>query len=162
MITSILLAAVAVAAGPDVDYGRDVKPILAARCTSCHGSIRQKAGLRLDTAELIRRGGDGGPAIEPGRAGASLLIERVTAAKASERMPPESEGVPLNPAEVAVLTAWIDWRRQGSARDDSARSCAGTGLSSRRDGPRSRRILAHPGAATRSTACSPRPTAVAV
>ena len=79
MITAILLAVVA-GAGPEVDYARDVKPILAARCTSCHGAIRQKAGLRLDTADLIRRGGDSGPAIEPGQSGESLLIERVTAA----------------------------------------------------------------------------------
>ena len=62
-----------------VDYVRDVKPILAERCYSCHGAIRQKAGLRLDTAALIRRGGDSGPAIEPGQSDESLLIERVTA-----------------------------------------------------------------------------------
>ncbi len=107
MISMILLAAIA-GADPDVDYARDVKPLLAARCTSCHGSIRQKAGLRLDAAELIRRGGDGGPAIEPGQSGESLLIERVTASEKSERMPPESEGTPLTTAEVARLRAWID------------------------------------------------------
>ncbi|MHB1559859.1 MAG: DUF1549 domain-containing protein, partial [Isosphaeraceae bacterium] len=107
MITTILLAAIA-GMRPDVDYARDVKPLLAARCTTCHGSIRQKAGLRLDAAELIRRGGDGGPAIEPGQSGASLLIERVTASEKSERMPPENEGTPLSPAEVATLRAWID------------------------------------------------------
>ncbi len=107
MITAILLAIVA-GGGAEVDYARDVKPILAARCTSCHGSIRQKAGLRLDTADLIRRGGDGGPAVEPGRSGESLLIERVTAADVTDRMPPESEGTPLSPAEVAVLRTWID------------------------------------------------------
>jgi hypothetical protein len=107
MLTSILLAVVA---GPAlaVDYARDVKPVLAARCTSCHGTIRRKAGLRLDTAAMIRRGGDSGPAIEPGQSEQSLLIERVTAADVSERMPPESDGVALSPAEVATLRAWID------------------------------------------------------
>src|SRR3954447_20664768 len=83
------------AAAPPVDYTREVKPILAARCTSCHGAIRQKAGLRLDTAEFARRGGEGGPAVEPGQSGDSPLVERVTAAESSDRMPPESEGVPL-------------------------------------------------------------------
>ena len=107
MLTPILLA-VLTGAAPAVDYARDVKPVLAARCTSCHGAIRQKAGLRLDVAALIRRGGDSGPAIEPGQSAESLLIERVTAAEISERMPPESEGVPLSPAEVATLRAWID------------------------------------------------------
>src|SRR5947209_5861005 len=107
MITPILLAILAGPA-PAVDYARDVKPILAARCTSCHGAIRQKASLRLDTAALIRRGGESGPAVEPGHSDESLLIERVTAAEESERMPPASEGVPLGPAEVATLRAWID------------------------------------------------------
>jgi hypothetical protein len=95
-------------AGPPVDYARDVKPILTARCTSCHGAIRQKAGLRLDTAELLRRGGHGGPAIEPGKSAESPLIERVTGAEGVDRMPPESEGVPLSPQEVTTLRAWID------------------------------------------------------
>ena len=40
-------------AAQDVDYVRDVKPILRERCYSCHGAARQKAGLRLDTAVLI-------------------------------------------------------------------------------------------------------------
>ncbi|MGP0064140.1 MAG: DUF1549 domain-containing protein [Isosphaeraceae bacterium] len=107
MITPILLAVLAWS-GPAVDYAREIKPVLAARCASCHGAIRQKAGLRLDTSALIRRGGDSGPAIEPGNGGESLLIERVTATHVSERMPPESEGTPLSPAEVAALRAWID------------------------------------------------------
>jgi Protein of unknown function (DUF1553)/Protein of unknown function (DUF1549)/Planctomycete cytochrome C len=91
-----------------VDYTRDVKPLLAARCVSCHGAIRQKAGLRLDTAELLRRGGDNGPAIDPGKSGESLIIERVTSQDGAERMPPESEGVALDEKERAVLRAWID------------------------------------------------------
>ena len=107
MIFPILLA-IAAGPGPAVDYAREVKPVLAARCTSCHGAIRQKAGLRLDTAELIRRGGDSGPAVEPGQSGESLLIERVTAEASSERMPPKSEGTPLSQEEVAILRAWID------------------------------------------------------
>jgi hypothetical protein len=108
ILFAALEAASSAAAAPEVDYAREVKPILAARCTSCHGAIRQKAGLRLDTASFARRGGDGGPAVEPGKSRESLLIERVTAADDSERMPPESEGVRLSDAEVAVLRAWID------------------------------------------------------
>ena len=39
----------ALAAG-EVDYARDVKPILVRRCVACHGALKQKAKLRLDTA----------------------------------------------------------------------------------------------------------------
>jgi hypothetical protein len=90
------------------DYSREVKPILTAFCTSCHGAIRQKAGLRLDTALFIRRGSKSGPVIAPGKSRESQLIERVTEADASLRMPPKSEGIALNAAQVAVLRAWID------------------------------------------------------
>jgi hypothetical protein len=96
------------AAAPPVDYLREVKPILAARCTSCHGAIRPKAGLRLDTAELMRRGGHSGPAVMPGKSDESLLIDRVTGAEGLDRMPPESEGVALGAGEIALLRAWID------------------------------------------------------
>jgi len=112
-VTTLMMIAVlgmvqVAAAAPPVDYAREVKPILAARCTTCHGAIRQKAGLRLDTAELVRRGGKGGPAVEPGKSQESLLIDRVTGAGGTDRMPPATEGVPLSEGEVAALRAWID------------------------------------------------------
>ena len=108
ILAFVLVLAKNAAAAPAVDYVREVKPILAARCTSCHGAIRQKAHLRLDTAEFARRGGDSGPAVEPGKSSESLLIDRVTGADGLNRMPPESEGVALGEGEVAVLRAWID------------------------------------------------------
>ena len=62
---------------------------------------------------MIRRGGESGPAIEPGQSNESLLIERVTAgANSADRMPPPSEGVALGDHEVGILRAWID---QGAA-----------------------------------------------
>jgi len=47
-----------VLAAEPVDYLRDVKPILAKRCYACHGPFQQKSGLRLDTGEAIRGGGE--------------------------------------------------------------------------------------------------------
>ena len=44
------------AAGP-VDYLKQVKPLLRERCYACHGPLKQKAGLRLDTAALAIKGG---------------------------------------------------------------------------------------------------------
>ena len=94
-----------------VDYVRSVKPILAARCYACHGALKQKNGLRLDTAALMKQGGDAGPAIVPGQSGASLLIKRITATRAG-RMPPRSEGEPLKERDIALIRRWID---QGAA-----------------------------------------------
>lgn len=47
--------------GEEVDDLREVKPILAKRCYACHGELRRPAGLRFDTAALIRRGVREGP-----------------------------------------------------------------------------------------------------
>ena len=93
-------------AGDRVDYLRDVKPVLKERCFSCHGALKQQARLRLDTAALARKGGRHGPAIKPGSAAASLLVERVSDPDEGTRMPPE--GKPLTPVQIALLKAWID------------------------------------------------------
>ncbi|MFI5456343.1 MAG: DUF1553 domain-containing protein [Isosphaerales bacterium] len=90
-----------------VDYSRDVKPILSKRCYDCHGALKHKAGLRLDTAALMRKGGDSGPAVEPGQSDESLIVDAVTG-RDGWRMPPESEGSPLSDQDIAKLKAWID------------------------------------------------------
>jgi hypothetical protein len=89
-----------------VDYVRDVKPILHERCYSCHGALKQEAGLRLDTALLARSGGDSGAAVVAGNSGASLLIERITALDDNVRMPPE--GKALTADQIRSMTRWID------------------------------------------------------
>ena len=91
---------------PTIDYAHNIKPILDARCCSCHGPKRHKAGLRLDTARWIRKGGDGGAVIVPGSSANSILIARVSGAEGEARMPPAGE--PLSPGEIALLRAWID------------------------------------------------------
>src|SRR5687767_14488511 len=101
------------AAAEGADYLRDVKPLLKERCYACHGALKQKAGLRLDTVAAVRQGGDNGPAVEPGRAGESLLVERITSADPETRMPPE--GAPLTDAQTAVLKSWVDRGAAGPA-----------------------------------------------
>jgi Protein of unknown function (DUF1549)/Protein of unknown function (DUF1553)/Planctomycete cytochrome C len=90
-----------------VDYVRDIKPVLSKRCYACHGALKQKAGLRLDTAAFMKKGGDSGPTIEPGSSDDSLIIDAVTG-RDGWRMPPESEGAPLSTEDVDQLKAWID------------------------------------------------------
>ena len=88
-----------------VDYTRDIKPILRARCYACHGALKQEADLRLDTGTLIRQGGSTRTAVTIETANASLLIERVSAEDESERMPPD--GSPLSAEQIDLLRAWI-------------------------------------------------------
>ncbi|MCA9119533.1 MAG: DUF1549 domain-containing protein [Planctomycetaceae bacterium] len=92
----------------DIDYERNIKPMLTEKCSACHGALKQEAGLRLDAATLIRQGGDSGAAIVPGSADGSLLFDRVTAENIDERMPPEGEGEPLTQEQLTLLRTWIE------------------------------------------------------
>ncbi len=105
LFVALLPSAMSIADEP-VDYHREVKPILQARCYACHGPLKQESALRVDTAAAMRGGGDSDAALVPGKSAASLLIERVTAADADERMPAEGEA--LTAAEIAILRRWID------------------------------------------------------
>jgi len=112
----MLLIVPAVASAADsVDYARQVKPLLAHRCFACHGSLKQEAGLRLDTSAAMRQGGDSGPAVVAGKGADSVLIQRISEKDVDLRMPPEGEGAPLKPEEIAIIRAWIDAGAPGPA-----------------------------------------------
>jgi Protein of unknown function (DUF1549)/Protein of unknown function (DUF1553)/Planctomycete cytochrome C len=102
-------------AAEPVDYLRQIKPLLAARCYACHASLQQKGDFRVDTVKLLREGGGKGPAMVPGASGESLLIVRVQGTRAGPRMPPTSEGEGLSEKDIALLKLWIDQGANGPA-----------------------------------------------
>ena len=97
----LLLLPAAARAGDAVDFDRTVAPLLAGRCLDCHAGAEAKGGLDLLTAKGVADGGDGGPAVVPGKPAESLLWRRVAAGE----MPPKR---PLPERERAVLKAWIE------------------------------------------------------
>jgi uncharacterized protein DUF1549/uncharacterized protein DUF1553/cytochrome c len=110
-----LVAAGRVSASDRVDYAHDVRPILAQKCFACHGALKQQSGLRLDAAAMIRKGGDSGPIIAPGKPEDSLLFRRVSSTDVDVRMPPEGEGEPLDGRQLGIVKAWIE---QGAEAPD--------------------------------------------
>lgn len=83
-----------------------VRTILAHSCNSCHGAAKVKGGLRLDSKEFIERGGENGPAIQPGHPENSELIRRVLLPRNhKEAMPAKGKG--LTKEEIAILEYWI-------------------------------------------------------
>lgn len=112
LLTILLLCASGLAiagepSGPEaVDYATQIKPLLAKHCYACHSALKQEGDLRLDTAQLAIRGGSSGPAIVPGESHNSLLVARLAAADAAERMP--QEGEPLAPDQIDLFKRWID------------------------------------------------------
>ena len=93
------------AAAAKVDYEKDVKPLLAQNCYSCHGDRVQQSGLRLDLRQNALRGGDYGPVILPGKSADSKLIRRLVDGDGGMQMPPTGA---LSPEDIGILRAWID------------------------------------------------------
>ena len=91
-----------------VDYLKNVKPLLQERCYSCHGGLKQKGGLRLDTAVLLRKGGESGDALSKDKAGKVRLLERVSSTDPEEHMPPKHEGERFTAAQIQILREWIE------------------------------------------------------
>ena len=90
----------------DVDYVTQIKPILTEKCYSCHGALKQESELRLETRELIDRGGESGSVLVPGRPDESELFLRI-ASSGGDRMPPPDEGSALKTDEIKLLRSWI-------------------------------------------------------
>jgi mono/diheme cytochrome c family protein len=100
-----------------IDFARDIQPIFAKHCYSCHGPESEESGFRLDARERALAGGDYGPAIVKGKSDKSPLAMRIAGLGDDERMPPDGGGKPLSTEQVALLRAWID---QGAFWPDAA------------------------------------------
>ena len=97
-----------------IDYRAKIKPILAAKCYSCHGALKQEGELRLDTRALLLAGSGSGAVVVPGDPANSPLLHRVSS-MGDDRMPPVDEGAPLTEAERATVRQWIE---QGAVAPD--------------------------------------------
>ena len=108
---SVLLSFVLspLAAG-EIDFARDVRPILSEHCFACHGpdAAKRKAELRLDDkASALGKAESGEVVIVPGDVEKSELVRRITSTDRDEVMPPPKEHKALKPAQVALLQQWI-------------------------------------------------------
>ena len=86
-------------------FGRDIRPILAAKCYSCHGPDTEKreAELRLD----LRSDAVKSEAIVPGKPELSELVRRIQTVDLDERMPPPEGGEALTNAQQQLIRHWI-------------------------------------------------------
>ncbi|MEI7781187.1 MAG: DUF1549 domain-containing protein, partial [Planctomycetota bacterium] len=103
-----LLGCTTQAAAPEsVDFSRDIQPLLAKRCFSCHGPDTRESGLRLDEqAGATDALESGDRAIVPGKSTESLILERITSTDPDIQMPPE--GPRLTKPQVEAIRQWID------------------------------------------------------
>ncbi|MEE3369031.1 MAG: DUF1553 domain-containing protein [Planctomycetota bacterium] len=87
----------------DAFFEMKVRPLLAAKCFSCHGPDEQEGGLRLDSAASFRKGGDSGPVVKAKDVDGSLLV-RAIRRTTDLKMPPDK---PLSPAQIKLLVQWV-------------------------------------------------------
>lgn len=108
-ISIVLLAAVGLH-GADVNFQRDVRPILSSNCYACHGPDpgTRLAGLRLDTQDGALGQRPNGTPVVPGNAAASLIYQRITHAQSALRMPPASAHKELTAEEIELVRRWIE------------------------------------------------------
>ena len=119
-------AAAAVADEPQVDFAKDIQPILKESCLKCHSLDKKHhpkgaAELRLDDPKLALKGGRSGPAIIPGDAKDSLLYKLLSGPvprpdknedeKDIPPMPLAKRGQkfkPLPQDQIDLIRRWID------------------------------------------------------
>lgn len=116
MLRFVPLLCIALPASPafaepqDLDFQRDVRPLLSNYCYHCHGPDAQgrKGGLRLDVREdALKAGKSGELAIVPGKAEASEIIRRILSHDEDELMPPPEAKKPITDAQKDILRRWV-------------------------------------------------------
>lgn len=88
------------------DLNLEVRSILAHNCYSCHSATKTKGELRLDTKELLMKGGENGVILKPGHPEDSDMIRRVKLPAGHDDAMP-TKGKRLTDKEIAILEFWI-------------------------------------------------------
>ncbi|MEI7702048.1 MAG: c-type cytochrome domain-containing protein, partial [Planctomycetia bacterium] len=101
----LLLGLSTPACGDQIEYNRDIRPILTETCFSCHGpdSASRKADLRLDQRDAAVTAG----ALVPGSPDNSEVIRRILSENPEEVMPPPAMKKSLTTAQKELLAEWI-------------------------------------------------------
>ena len=95
----------------EVDYNRDIRPIISQKCFKCHGldDSHRKGKLRLDDRSHALKGGkSGSPAIISGKPESSELYLRIISSNESEQMPPPASKISLTTEEKTKIKKWIE------------------------------------------------------
>jgi mono/diheme cytochrome c family protein len=120
LVLALALDQLAAADAPDIDFSRDIRPILSDHCFACHGpdENKLKADLRLDTRGGLFREADDIRVVVPGEPKDSEMFRRISSSDPDEQMPPAKFGRPLKPEQIELIRRWIDsgaeWKQHWS------------------------------------------------
>lgn len=127
IVACAALESLAMAADADIEhFEAKIRPVLVAHCYECHSSQAKKLGgnLLLDSRDALRKGGDSGEVIVPGKPDDSLLVAAVRYSADSVHMPPQGK---LSPEVIADFEEWV--RRGAHDPRESAAAPAPSGES---------------------------------
>ena len=108
-LVAFLFTGALYAKADEVDFSRDIRPILSNHCFQCHGpdDDARKAELRLDLRESAVADRDGSIVIVPGDLTAGSMMQRITSGDPDQIMPPPEFQKPLSTDQIDKLTRWI-------------------------------------------------------
>jgi hypothetical protein len=97
-------------AAEEVDFNRDVRPLLSDSCFACHGpdAGQRQADLRLDQKEGLFRTVDGVTVVDAKSADNSELLKRITTTDPDLMMPPPDSGKSLTEKQKLVMRQWVE------------------------------------------------------
>jgi hypothetical protein len=88
-------------------FASAVRPVLEAKCMSCHNDRKAKDGFNMAQTALLLQGGEEGPPWVAGRPDSSLMIRRIMLALEDDRHMPPKGKPQLTPQEIELLHRWI-------------------------------------------------------
>jgi len=93
----------------DIDFGREIRPILSDKCFQCHGADEgtREAELRLDLREAAVAVREGLAAIVPGKPEKSLIVQRICSSDPDEKMPPSTSNKSLSSRQMELIREWV-------------------------------------------------------
>ena len=86
-----------------------IRPVLVAECYECHDAKKQKGDLRLDYRDGLLKGGEEGPAIVPGDAKKSILLQSMDHTHESLEMPKKRPKL-----DAQILADFAEWINRGA------------------------------------------------
>ncbi|MFO0920006.1 MAG: PSD1 and planctomycete cytochrome C domain-containing protein, partial [Planctomycetaceae bacterium] len=108
--TFVTWAALPTGHADEIQFNRDIRPILSEYCFACHGfdAKKREANLRLDVPDDVFAARDGKTILAPGNLAQSELWRRITSTDADQVMPPPAVKHPLSADQLTVLKQWIE------------------------------------------------------